>query len=208
MGPRWGQRIRRADPTRLIADCASGLTSTNTFDATASPPEKRKVGGSIPPLATTLFIEVKALKCGLGGASIPREIAEMGPKWGGLSRFRSTAIPWPRASTPKAATGSPTSIPAEASTGRAHSVSIGPGATAFTRIPSGARERARFFVRDTSAFRRGIAHESGRLVLHRHRLHVDDPRPIGRAQQGQGDSHAADGGRQSLVEGIGPVGVA
>jgi hypothetical protein len=44
--------------------------------------EKRKVGGSIPPLATTLFIEVKALKCGLNDASIPREIAEMGPKWG------------------------------------------------------------------------------------------------------------------------------
>jgi hypothetical protein len=54
MGPKWGQRIRRADPTRLIAGFASGLTSANNSNAGASPPEKRKVGGSIPPLATSI----------------------------------------------------------------------------------------------------------------------------------------------------------
>jgi hypothetical protein len=61
--------------------------------------------------------------------------------------------------------------------------------------------------RQQRGFRRGIAHESRRLVLNRHRCHVDDPRPVGRAQQRQRGPHAADSRRHPLVEGRGPVGV-
>jgi hypothetical protein len=45
MGPKWGQRVRRADPTRLIAGRASSLTSANNSNAGASPSEKRKITG-------------------------------------------------------------------------------------------------------------------------------------------------------------------
>ncbi len=51
MGPRWGQRFRQADPTRLIVGRASSLTSANNSNASTSPPEKRRVAGSIPRLA-------------------------------------------------------------------------------------------------------------------------------------------------------------
>jgi hypothetical protein len=43
MGPRWGQRARRADPTRPIAIRMPGPTSANKRVAPASPPEKRMV---------------------------------------------------------------------------------------------------------------------------------------------------------------------
>src|SRR5260370_16095647 len=71
---------------------------------------------------------------------------------GSPSRPRSTDMPCPRASTAKAATGSSGATPAEASTGRAQSVRIGPGARALTRMPSGASVRARFLVTLSSAF--------------------------------------------------------
>jgi hypothetical protein len=61
MGPRWGQRVRRADPTRPIAGPVSSLTSANNFNAGASPPEKRKVAGSIPALATSEAISASVL---------------------------------------------------------------------------------------------------------------------------------------------------
>jgi hypothetical protein len=69
MGPRWGQRVRRADPTRPIAGPVSSLTSANNFNAGASPPENRKVSlvrsadstCSVPRVVRIFFTAIKLL---------------------------------------------------------------------------------------------------------------------------------------------------
>jgi hypothetical protein len=78
MGPRWGQRVRRADPTRPIAGPVSSLTSANNVIAGASPPEKRKVAGSTPALATKVLLQFNGHLCsvvGDAGTSLTTESA-------------------------------------------------------------------------------------------------------------------------------------
>lgn len=59
MGPRWGQRVRRADPTRPIAGPVSSLTSADNFNAGASPSEKREVAGSGPRLLAVIVYSLR-----------------------------------------------------------------------------------------------------------------------------------------------------